>query len=97
MAIREICWRGSQGTGPVPVIGRAWVTPNEWVDVQFGVINGPPSLDEWMNASEKGGGEMRVLLADGSYRDVVASAFSVNNTACGGSTEYAGGNTRLIE
>lgn len=71
--------------------------PNEWVDVQFGVVLGPPSHRRTGNVSEEGqGGETRVLLADGSHRTLTASALSVNDTACGGLIDYAQGSLPLM-
>lgn len=89
-AIRDICWGGSHGTGAAPVLGRMWVLPNEWVDVQFAVSIGPPSIENRRNVSEgRQGGGTRVLLADGSHTTYTASGSSLNNTACSGLIDHA--------
>lgn len=80
-SIREVCL--TEGHGWIPMIGRSWIEPNEWIDVQFGVVTGSDSVDGKFGISGADGGNMTVLLADGSTRTLVPSLFERNN-ACGG-------------
>lgn len=83
-AIRDYCWGGNYGLGSIPVLGRTWVLPNEWVDVQFGVVMRPEGFSEKLNVSEKRGPDMTVLLADGSNMTLTASTSDRHDVACGG-------------
>lgn len=90
--IKDVCWGSSPGAVPLPTIGRAWVLPNQWVDVQFGVVFGPPSLEKANVASEEvQRSKMRVLLADGSHKTLNTPAINFLNATCGGSTGHVGG------
>ena len=62
--------------------------PNQWVDVQFGVVFGPEAVTgqgnfsggDWVGG---GGEELKVMLADGTNVSVVPSAFN-EVRGCGG-------------
>lgn len=83
-AIRDFCWGGGYGMGSIPVLGRTWVLPNEWVDVQFGVVMRPTGFTESLNVSQKKGPETTVLLADGSNMTLTPSTFDRHGLTCGG-------------
>lgn len=69
-------------------MGREWVEPNEWVDVQFGGVWGPEVLSGEGNFSGGGrvgvgGGKVTGMLADGTNVSVVASVLDEVG-GCGG-------------
>ena len=52
-------------------LGRAYIEPNEWVDVQFGSVLGPR---RWpVNASDAESGGLTMMLADGSNQTFASS------------------------
>lgn len=79
-SIREVCF--NEGRGWIPMIGREWIEPNAWIDVQFGVVIPPSGGDGEYGKTESTGGNVTVLLADGSNRTVVPSLIDGNDT-CG--------------
>lgn len=75
--IRHHCLRERPGSRSM--IGREWVGPNQWVDVQFGGVFGPEVLRGQGNLSsgdvmELEEGKLTVMLADGMNMSVVPSA-----------------------
>ena len=83
-AIRDTCWGVGLGAVlvTVPTIGRAWVHPNGYVDLQFGAVVGTPSFEGRAKGGELGGSKIRLLLADGGNRTSMASTSVVDSNAC---------------
>ena len=81
-SIRDVCmvaWPRSP-----PMLGRAWILPNQWVDVQFGVVVGSQVSDGVHNISTiADDGMVLVQLADGSNRTVLATAVKEDDFTCG--------------
>ena len=97
--IRDRCLRDAPGLRRM--VGREWVEPNEWVDVQFGGVFGPDWLSGWGIFSGGdgvvgGGRELRVVLADGTNMTVVPSVFN-EVRGCGGLLNLGNGTTGTIE
>ena len=67
--IRDQCLKASEQYHPR--LGRAWIGPHDWVDVQFGSVLGPRGLA--INASDVGSGGLTVRMADGSNQTVTSS------------------------
>ena len=67
--IRNFCLQGSEQYHPR--LGRAWIGPHDWVDVQFGSVLGPRGFA--INASDFGSGGLTVRMADGSNQTVTSS------------------------
>lgn len=84
------------------MVGREWVEPNQWVDVQFGVVFGPEMVGRgWGNFSGggvvgRGGGKVTVLMADGTSRSVDASALNQVG-GCGGMLSLGNETVGVIE
>ena len=67
--IRDQCLKASEQYHPR--LGRAWIGPHDWVDVQFGSVLGPRGLG--INASDVGSGDLTVRMADGSNQTFTSS------------------------
>ena len=52
-------------------LGRAWIQPHQWIDIQFGSVLGPRGLA--INASDVRSGGLTVRMADGSNQTVASS------------------------
>ena len=85
-SIRDQCIKGSEQFHPR--LGRAWIEPREWVDVQFGYVLGPSGLA--VNASDVGSGNLTLRLADGSNR-TFASSMLQQVGDCGAATGFENG------
>lgn len=83
--IRNWCIRSSAHY--YPRLGRAWIGPHNWVDVQFGSVLGPRGLA--INASDVGGGGLTVRWADGSIQNVTSSMLGQSG-GCGAATGFEG-------
>ncbi len=98
--IRDLCLNGWMGRRSM--IGREWVEPNEWVDVQFGGVFGPEVVKSWRNSSSSddgvvgGRGELNVVLADGTNMSVLPSAFN-EVRGCGRLLNLGNGTVGTIE
>ncbi|CAD6590900.1 MAG: hypothetical protein ASARMPRED_005098 [Alectoria sarmentosa] len=84
--VLDRCLRARPGSRSM--IGREWVEPNQWVEVQFGGVFGPEAVRGQGNFSGDdgvgfGGEELMVMLADGTNVSVVPSAFN-EVRGCGG-------------
>ena len=84
--IRNQCIKSSQQY--YPRLGRAWIGPHDWVDVQFGSVLGPRGLG--VNASDFESGNLTVKLADGTNQ-TVASAMLGQIGGCGSATGFEDG------
>ncbi|KAL9066246.1 MAG: hypothetical protein Q9161_007703 [Pseudevernia consocians] len=98
--IRDRCLM-RDGLGLRRMIGREWVEPNEWVDVQFGGVFGPEVLRGWGNFSGGdgvvgGGMELAVMMADGSNVSVVPSVLNEVG-GCGGLLNVGNGTAGMSE
>ena len=69
------------------MLGREWIAPNEWVDVQLGVVFGPRSsrMGAEVNGSTVDDGVVTVYMADGSNGTVRARVVNDSHFACSGS------------
>ena len=85
--IRNQCIEGSQRFHPR--LGRAWIEPHNWVDVQFGSVLGPRGLS--INASDVGSGNLTVMMADGSNQTVASSMLLGQIGGCGAVTGLENG------
>ena len=65
------------------MLGREWIMPNEWVDVQLGVVIAPRTLQGESNGSVTENEIVTVHLADRSNETVDALAFNSNQISCG--------------
>ena len=84
--IRNWCIKSSEVYHPR--LGRAWIGPHNWVDVQFGSVLGPRGLA--INASDVGSGGLTVRWANGSNQTVTSSMLGqVEN--CGAATGFEDG------
>ena len=98
--IRDLCLEGWMGRRRM--IGREWVEPNEWVDVQFGGVSGPEVVKGWGNSSGSDDGvvgrrgELRVILADGTNMSVLPSVFN-EVRGCGGLLNLGNGTAGTID
>ena len=63
-----------------PRLGRVWIGPHNWVDVQFGSVLGPRGLA--INASDVGSGGLTVRWADGSIQNVTSSMLGQSGDCC---------------
>ena len=91
--IRDRCLRG--GAGRKSMIGREWVEPNQWVDVQFAGVFGPEMVGGWGNLS--GGGNAVVMLADGANSSVVLPSVLNEMGGCRGLVDLGDGTIGEVE
>lgn len=92
--IRNQCIEGSQIFHQR--LGRAWIEPHNWVDVQFGAVLGPIGLTT--NASDVGSGNLTVMMADGSNQTVASSMLLGQSGGCGAVTGLENGlNVNYVE
>ena len=91
--IRDQCIKGSEQYHPR--VGRAWIEPHNWVDVQFGSVLGPRGLVA--NASDVGSGALTVRLADGSIQTVTSSMLGQVGDCGAGSWFVNGLGTNISE
>lgn len=84
--IRNQCLKSSEQY--YPRLGRAWIGPHDWVDVQFGSVLGPRELA--VNASDVGSGDLTVRLADGANQTVTSSMLAQIG-GCGAATGFEDG------
>lgn len=93
--IRDVCLSGWPWSRPT--LGRQWIMPNEWVDVQLGFVIGPPFTNK--NRHEIGGqrGRMIVHLADGSNRTAIVPALNASHSTCDTLLGLGAGRLRTIE
>ena len=100
--IEDRCLRDRAGSRRM--IGREWMEPNEWVDVQFGGVFGPKvlgglGLRNFGGGNDSGdgaGNRLRVMMADGTNMSVVPSALN-EVRGCGGLLSFGNGTARTIE
>lgn len=97
--IRDRCLKVRPGSRTM--IGREWVEPNQWVDVQFGGVFGPEVLKRQGNFSGGdgtggGGKELTVMLADGTNMSVVPAALNEVRD-CGGFLSLGNETIGMIE
>ena len=85
--IRNKCIEGSERFHPR--LGRAWIEPHNWVDVQFGSVLAPRGLT--INASDVESGNLTVMLADGSNQTVASSMLLGQIGGCGALTGLENG------
>lgn len=83
-AIRDRCLLRRRGH--TPQIGREWILPHQWIDVQVGGIWGPNVGKLKGNASDNvlGAGDLTVFLADGTNMTISSSMlgrWNVNGTS----------------
>lgn len=90
--IRDRCL--GRGTGRRSMVGREWVEPNQWVDVQFGGVWGPGVVEGQGNSS--GGDGVGVMLADGTNMSIVPSALN-EMRGCGGLLSLSNNTVETIE
>ena len=81
--IRDHCIKSSAQYHPR--LGRAWIGPHDWVDVQFGSVLGPRGLAA--NPSDVGSGGLTVRLADGTNQTVTSSMLGQIG-GCGATTGF---------
>lgn len=93
--IRNYCL--TPRSGAQPTLGREWILQNEWVDVQFGVVNGPPYLNGVDDKVAVDEGMMTVHLVDGSNRTVVASVLDESQISCGSLARPGNGSLESIQ
>ena len=74
----------------VPSLGRQWILPNEWVDVQLGVVFGPGQriLNVPVNGSVFDDEMVTVHTADGSNRTIRALAVHESSFECSRSNGF---------
>ena len=72
------------------MLGREWIEPNEWVDVQFGIVSAAMGLASLRNAPAIGDKTLTVHLWDGSNRTIVAPAFNESHAPCSSMFELGG-------
>ena len=84
--IKDQCIKSSEQYHPR--LGRAWIGPHSWVDVQFGSVLGPRGLA--VNASDVGSSGLTVRWADGSNQNVTSSMLGQIG-GCGPATGFEGG------
>ena len=85
--IRNQCIEGFETFHPR--LGRAWIEPHNWVDVQFGSVLAPRGL--FINASDVGSGNLTVMMADGSNQTVSSSMLLGQIGGCGAVTGLENG------
>ena len=82
-SIRDHCIKSSAQYHPR--LGRAWIGPHDWVDVQFGSVLGPRGLAA--NASDVGSRGLTVRLANGTNQTVASSMLGQIGD-CGAATGF---------
>ena len=70
-------------------LGRAYIEPHEWVDVQFGSVLAPREFA--VNASDVGSGGLTVRMTDGSNQTVASSTLVGQMGDCGAATGFENG------
>ena len=76
--IKNICLIDRPGSPPG--LGREWILPNEWIDVQIGIILNSGHLTDYHDSPLLEERSMSVLLANGSQVD--ASVIHVSQLRC---------------
>lgn len=93
--IRNICLLDRPGSPPM--LGKEWVKPHEWIDVQLGIMLEAPRGAGYRDVSAIDDGMMTMLLADGTHRTVKASEIHETRVGCGNLTVFGGGTVGNIQ